>query len=90
MFFHVADPSGVVWRLYPRRKGVTLDDISTIKYGEVPSNCYQEALSNSTTPPTLVEGTPYYAVAAIFDSDAVRLRFTIRDGKVIRLPDEIR
>jgi hypothetical protein len=87
-FFQISDDSGVVWNIYPKGKRVTLSDIATIKYGEVPSSWEQDFPKNLTPPPPLIEGKKYQAFAVIYDADVARVNFTIRDGKVVELPKE--
>lgn len=86
IFFHVADKSGAVWKVLPNGGHVTLDEVGTVRYGEVPACCRQVLPADTSHPPALVEGETYYAVASVFDSDAVRAKFTIRDGRVVELP----
>lgn len=88
IFFQVADRSGVVWKVLPNSDGLTLDEISTARYGKVPASCRQMIPSDAAPPPTLVEGETYHAVASIFDSDAARVSFTIKDGRVVELTAE--
>lgn len=84
--FYVANESGVVWGIIPNGRTVTLADISTVKYGEVPPYCQQIKPENNATAPTLIEGEKYHAGAAVFDDRVEGVYFMIKDGKVIELP----
>jgi hypothetical protein len=84
MFFQVKTKSGPIWQISPNKE-LTLNDLSTIKYGEVPSSCHQTTPENSAAPPAFIEGDEYYAFAAIYDSSAIGVRFTIKDRKVVEL-----
>lgn len=84
IFFQVSNDSGPVWKIYPAGSRFSLSDIRAIKYGEVPSSWTQEIPLNSAPLP-LGEGKEYQAFAVIFDSDVVRVNFTIKDGKVAGL-----
>ena len=84
--FQVSSDAGAVWKIYPEGR-VSLGEIKTIKYGEVPPSWKQEAPLNSAPPP-LVEGEKYQAFAVISDSDVVRVYFTIKEGKILELPKE--
>jgi hypothetical protein len=87
-FFQVANKAGRVWLLYPKNNGLSLNALSTIRYGEVPASCWQSIPDNATAPQALLEGEEYYAVAVIFDDDAVRKRFMVKNGKIVLLsPD---
>jgi hypothetical protein len=86
IFFHVADKSGPIWKVLPQGGDLTLDEISSVTYGRVPACCRQVIPSDAASPPALVEGETYYAVASVFDSDVVRVSFTIKDGQVVELP----
>ena len=83
--FQVSSESGILWKIYPKKNDLSLGQLGIIKYGQVPSSCYQAVPEDSALPPPLVEGETYYAVAIIFDSDAIRTHFTIKDGKIVEL-----
>ena len=83
--FQVGNSAGRVWLLYPKKKRLSLNELATITYGEVPAACWQEIPTNAATPPPLLEGQEYYAFAVIFDDPPVRVRFTVKGGKIIQL-----
>lgn len=85
MLFQVSDDKGPIWKIYPNGN-VRLNEIKTIKYGELPSYWEQEIPKDPTPPPPLVEGKKYLAFAVVLDSDVVRVNFTIKDGKAVELP----
>lgn len=81
--FELTSDTEVIWRLYPKDRNLTLNQLSVVKYGEVPSTCKQGLPQNETTAPQLVEGKRYFAIATIFDSAAVRIHFMIENGKIV-------
>lgn len=83
--FQVGNSAGRVWLLYPKKKRLSLNELATITYGEVPATCWQEIPTNASAPPSLLEGEEYYAVAVIFDDPPVRARFTVKGGKIVPL-----
>jgi len=82
--FQVSNNSGPIWRIYPNNV-LSLSDVKTIKYGEVPLSWKQDFPLNSAPPP-LVEGEEYQAFAVVSDSDVVRVYFTMKEGKIVELP----
>lgn len=88
--FEVASNGKTVWRLFPKEKGLSLEQLSVVKYGEVPSFCTQAFPENLSPPSPLVEGEEYHAFAGIFDASAVGVNFKIKDGKVIDINEAYR
>lgn len=83
-FIEVRNSKGTLWRLYPQKgRYVTLEEISTIKYGEVPPSCVQGFPEDLSPPQQLVEGESYYAFAPLYGGGPINVSFTIKDGKVI-------
>lgn len=78
------------WKLYPRYNGLTLKELSTVKYGEVPSSCRQVFPENSLSPSPLIEGERYEAFIVIFDDPPIRVSFTIKDGKPVDIVEAYR
>lgn len=88
--FEVVSNGKTIWRLFPKEKGLLLNQLSAIKYSEVPSSCVQAFPEDSSPPPQLIEGEKYHAFAGIFDASAIGVAFTIKDGKVIDINEEYR
>lgn len=80
--FQVSDDEKVIWKIYPRNKRFQLSEFATIIYGEVPQSCEQVIPTDGAAPP-LVEGKTYQATVVISDDDALRVSFSIEDGKII-------
>lgn len=80
--FQVSDGENVIWKIYPRNKRFQLWEFATIIYGDVPSNCEQVIPTDRAAPP-LVEGKTYQATVVISDDDALRVSFSIEDGRIV-------
>lgn len=83
--FEVKGKSGpTLWKIYGPKNHSSLQEITPIKYGEVPPGCTQSIPTN-LPPPPLIEGEIYNAVGIVTDSEAGHVQFTIRDGKVTKI-----
>lgn len=47
---------------------------------------FQLIPEESKTPPTLLDGVDYWAVALVADRGPIKIHFMIKDGKVVELP----
>jgi len=71
-----------LWRIVPNGGARYLPAIT---YGKVPPDCTQE-VPNGGEPPLLLEGHVYQAGGPPVEVRGTLIRFTIRDGKAVRIP----
>jgi hypothetical protein len=74
----------VLWQVWPKGSNV-VEDLPVITYGKVPPGFIQK-IPESGAPPPLVEGKIYEAGGPAVEVPDAYMRFTIRNGKAVRLP----
>jgi hypothetical protein len=76
----------VLWQIWPKDSSVNAADaLPIITYGKVPPGFIQK-IPESGEPPPLVEGRVYEVGGPAIEVPNAYMRFTIRNGKSIRLP----
>lgn len=77
----------IIWWIWPDdyRDG-ELENLPAITYGTVPAGWHQRVPEGGGPPPPLVEGKVYEAGGPQISVPEAVMRFTIRNGKVVRLP----
>ncbi len=75
----------IVWEIGPeqgRLNGKLVEDLGSIKYGEIPAGYVQRYPEKGAAPP-LLEGASYDVFIDTINANGARTYFTIRDGKVV-------
>ncbi len=75
-----------LWWIWPK-EGANGEyyNLPAFTYGKVPEG-WQQSVPESGEPPPLVEGKIYEAGGNFHSGQEAHLRFTIRNGKAVRLP----
>ena len=76
-----------IWWIFPddSQKG-DFENLPSITYGKIPAGWNQTVPKNGEPPPTLIEGKVYEAGGPQVEVPWAHMRFTIRNGKAVRLP----
>lgn len=80
--------ASVVWEIRSkdgRINGTRLESLGSIIYGRVPEGYVQVYPEHGDAPP-LIEGQKYHAFFDTVNANGARVHFTIRDGKVVEVP----
>jgi hypothetical protein len=80
----IDDP--VMWEIRPTDENL-ISKLPAITYGVVPLGFRQTIPIAGEAPPQLVAGKVYSAGGPAFDANGGSIRFTIKDGRAIELPD---
>jgi hypothetical protein len=79
------DKNVVIWQIWPKTSDDgRIDKLPAITYGKVPAGFVQK-IPNDVAPATLVEGKVYEAGGPPITMSKGFLRFTIKDGKAMRI-----
>lgn len=80
----IDDPK--MWEIRPIDENL-ISKLPAITYGVVPTG-FKQTIPDAGAPPALIEGKVYEAGGPALEANGGSIRFTIRDGKAVEVPQD--